>query len=110
MADTPLSALKRCKFHTQSFDASGLGDLYETLLNKLCGPRHGIGVDLDSRNEVGISPTMNLCRSATELDVHTPLHQVRNKLFVRIAGGNTTVRVVHLIVQCHMAGIGVNNR
>lgn len=33
----------------------GFRDLYETLLNKLRRPRDGIGIDLDSGNEVGIS-------------------------------------------------------
>src|SRR6516165_11848481 len=47
----------------------GFRDLYKTLLNKLCRPRHGIGVDLDSGNEACISPTVDLCCSATEFDL-----------------------------------------
>jgi len=60
----------------------GFRDLYETFLNELCRPRHGIGFDLDSRDEVCISPAVDLCCSAAELDLHTSLHQVSDKFLV----------------------------
>src|SRR5215467_14830883 len=110
MADTSLSALKRCKFHTQSFDASGLGDLYETLLNKLCGPRHGIGVDLDSGNDVRIPPAVGLCCSATEFDLDAALHQACDQLLIGIPGSNIAVVVVRLIVQRRVSSVRMKDR
>src|SRR4030095_16885770 len=55
-------------------------DFYAPLLNEMCCSGHGIGVDLDSGNEVCVSPAMNLCRRATEFDLHAALHQVCNEL------------------------------
>src|SRR5215471_13170677 len=86
------------QFHTPESDALGFRDLYETLLNKLRRPRHGIGVDLYSGNEVCISPTVDLGCSAAELDLHTSFHQVCNQLLVWVASGNIAVGVVRLVM------------
>ena len=95
---TPVHQSIRIQFLLQAPPLLGFRDLYETLLNKLCRPRHGIGVDLDSGNDVCISPTVDLCCSATQFDLHTSLHQVRNERLVWIAGGNITVGVIRLVV------------
>ena len=72
--------IHRNPIRTPRSDPLGFRDLYQTLLNKLCSPRHRIGVDLYSGNDVCIPPAMDLCCSATEFDLHTSLHQVCNKL------------------------------
>ena len=86
------------RVHDPSSETLGFRDLYETLLNKLRRPRHGIGVDLDSGNKVCISPAIDFCCSATEFDPHTALHQVGNKLLVWVASGNIAVGVVRLVM------------
>src|SRR5215831_9568108 len=87
-----------CTRRDPSESLLGFRDLYETLLNKLRRPRHGICVDLDSGNEVGVSPAVDLCCSATEFDLHTALHQVCNKFLVWVACCNITVGIVRLVV------------
>src|SRR6266853_3957222 len=61
-------------------------DLDEPFLSELRHPRHGIRVDLDSGKYVFVSPVVNLRRRAAQLKVHTAFHQVRDEVFVRIAG------------------------
>jgi len=105
----PAQTSTRRRFHSLGFDASGLGDLYETLLNKLCGPRHGIGVDLNSGNSVRIPPTVGLCCSATEFDLDTVLHQVCDQFSIGIPSSNIAVVVVRLVVQRRVAGVCVKD-
>ena len=76
----------------------------------MCCSRHGIGVDLDSGNEVCISPVMSLGRCSTQFDVHAALHQISNEVPVGIAGGNITVGVISRVMQRHVACIGVKDR
>ena len=93
--------------------ASFLGsfrDFHEPFLNELRPPRHGIRVDLDSGKHVFVSPVVNLRRRATQLKVHTAVHQVRDKVFVRIAGCHIPFVVVRLVVQRHVARIRVKDR
>jgi len=76
----------------------GFRDLYETLLNKLRRPRDGIGVDLDSGNEVGISafPQPWTFAVAPQSSTCTP-RSIRSvtKFLVWVA---ITVRIVRLVV------------
>src|SRR5215469_7733326 len=92
-----MMSIHRNPINTRS-DPLGFRDLYETLLNKLCSPRHRISVDLYSGNDVCISPAMDLCCSATEFGLHTSLHQVCNKLLIRVAGSNISVVVIRLVM------------
>src|SRR5215471_2006096 len=89
--------------------SSGLGDLYKPLLNKLCGPRHGIGVYLYSGNEVTIAPAVSPCCSSTELDLHTSVHQITNKFLVWVASRNIAVGVIRLVMQRHVTSIGMKD-
>jgi len=74
-------------------------DFHEPFLNELRHPRHGIRIDLDSGKHVFVSPVVNLRRRATQLNVHTALHQVRDEVFVRIAGCHIPFGVVRLVVR-----------
>src|SRR6266404_8738480 len=71
-------------------------DFHEPFLNELRHPRHRIRVDLDSGKHVFVSPVVNLRRRATQLKVHTAFHQVRDEVFVRIAGCHIPFGVVRL--------------
>jgi hypothetical protein len=75
----------------------------------LCCSRHGICVDLDFEKEVCISPAMSLRRCVTEFHLHAASHQVCKELSVRVAGGNMTIGVIRLVVQGHVACIGVKD-
>jgi len=90
-----------------AFFLGSFRDLHEPFLNELRHPRHGIRVDLDSGKHVFVSPVVNLRRRATQLKVHTAFHQVRDEVFVRIAGCHIPFGVVRLVVQRHVARIRV---
>jgi hypothetical protein len=53
-----------------------------SLLLQLNHPDHGVGVDLYSRKKVRIAPVVGGSSSATQLDLHTPLHQAGDELSV----------------------------
>ena len=44
------------------------GHLDEALLNELRRPRHGVGIDLDVGEQVGVDPAMRLCRGTAQFD------------------------------------------
>ena len=67
-------------------------------------PRPGIRVDLDAREQVGVSPVVS-SRSPT----HAALHRVRYKVRVGIAGRDVSIGIVGGIVQRHVAGVGMKD-
>src|SRR6266851_8044782 len=75
----------RATFIPAAFFLGSFRDFHESFLNELRHPCHGIGVDLDSRKHVFVSPVVNLRRRATQLKVHTAFHQVGDEVFVWIA-------------------------
>ena len=100
----------RATFIPAAFFLGSFRDFHESFLNELRHPCHGIGVDLDSRKHVFVSPVVNLRRRATQLKVHTAFHQVRDEIFVWIAGCHVPFAVVRLVVQRHVARIRVKDR
>ena len=53
---------------------------------------------------------MNFRRRAAQFDFRTAFHQVSDELLVRIAGRHHPFGVVCLVVQRHVARIGVKDR
>ena len=49
-------------------------------------------------------------RRATQLNLHTALHQVSEKLLIRIAGRHHAFGIVRVIIQRHVACIRVKDR
>jgi hypothetical protein len=50
---------------------------------------------------------VNPRRSAAEFDLDAALHEVGDEIFVWIARGDVPIPVVSFVMQCHVAGIGV---
>ena len=86
-----------------------LRNFYESLLNELRGSSHGIRVDLDVGQQVGVAPVVSFGGRAAQFDAHSPLYQVRHEVLVGIAGGNVSIGIVGGIMQRHMAGIGMKD-
>src|SRR6267378_4579861 len=80
-----------------AFFLGSFRDFHEPFLNELRHPRHGIRVDLDSGKHVFVSPVVNLRRRAAQLKLDTAFNQVRDEVFVRIAGGHIPLGVVRLV-------------
>lgn len=66
-------------FSWNHYPAGSLSDLHETLLDELGCSRHCIRIHLDAGEKVGVSPVVNLCGRATQLDSHTALLQLSNE-------------------------------
>jgi hypothetical protein len=59
-------------------------DFHEPFLNELSRSRHGIRVDFDSGKQVCVTPLVNLCSRATQLNLHSTFHQIGDKLLAHI--------------------------
>ena len=73
-------------------------NLHESLLNELRRPRHGIRVDFDAGEQIGIAPVVSLRGRPAQLDAHTALHRVCHKVLIGIAGRDVSIGVVGGIV------------
>lgn len=79
------------------------------LLDELRQSGHGVSVDLDTGDQVGVVPGVGLGGGTTQLDLRAPLNEGGDDRLVGITGGDVTVRAVRLIVERHMSGIGVEH-
>jgi hypothetical protein len=86
-----------------------LRDFHESLLNELRRPRHGIRVDLDVGEQVGVTPVVRLRGRPAQFDAYSALHQVCQKVLVGITGGDVSIGIVGAIVQRRVAGVGVKD-
>ena len=65
---------------------------------------------LDSGKQVFISPVVDSRGRPAKLDLHSAFHQFCHKLLVRIAGRHHAAGVVRLVVQRHVARVGMKDR
>ena len=63
-------------------------DFYKPFLNELRRSGHGIRVDLDTGEQIIVSPVVSFGGRAAQLDLHAALHQVADEFLVGIAGSN----------------------
>src|SRR6516164_9894433 len=82
-----------------------LGDLHESLLDELCRSRHGICIDLYVRQQVLVSPAVDLCSCAAQLHLHPALLQIGNEILVGVSRRDVAIRVVRRVVESYMPGI-----
>src|SRR6516165_6244529 len=74
--------LAKCGVNEFWKQVRSLLDLHVSFLPKLSQSNHGIGVDAYSRKEVCVDPVKGFCRGATQLHLHTLLHQAAKEFLV----------------------------
>ena len=99
----------KSSFRSRKSFLGSLCDFYESLLNKLRGSSHGIRVDLNVGQQVGVAPVVSFGGRAAQFDAHAALYQVRHEVLVGIARGDVSIGIVGGIVQRRVAGIGVKD-
>jgi hypothetical protein len=76
-------------------------------LDELRHSRHGIGVDLDVRKQIGVSPAVSLGGCTTKLNADSTLDEFGNERLVGVARLYVPFLVVGVIVQGHMTSVGM---
>ena len=74
-------------------------DFRKSFLSELRHSRHSVCVDLDSGDEVCVTPSVRRSCRTTHLNVHAATHQVSDEILVRITDRNASFGVLGLVVQ-----------
>ncbi|KRB22092.1 hypothetical protein ASD99_07795 [Mesorhizobium sp. Root695] len=76
-----------------------LCNLDEALLHELYCACHGVEIDLDAGEKIGVSPAVDLRGHTAKFDLDALVDEVGNQLLVWVAGGNVARRVIGCVTE-----------